>query len=74
MMALAKKCDRCGKLYEHYPTGRKSQTNSIRKCMVLPDGSLYYSEAIHDLCPECMEEFDKFLTAKLFEGVNNEKI
>lgn len=29
-MALAKKCDRCGKLYEHYPTGNKPQYNSIQ--------------------------------------------
>lgn len=30
-MAMAKKCDRCGKLYEHYPKGNKAQSNAIRK-------------------------------------------
>ncbi len=30
-MALAKKCDRCGKFYDHYPNGNKSQSNAIRK-------------------------------------------
>ena len=30
-MSMAKKCDRCGKLYEHYPKGNKSQGNAIRK-------------------------------------------
>ena len=29
-MAMAKKCDRCGKLYEHYPKGNKSQSNAMQ--------------------------------------------
>lgn len=28
-MAMAKKCDRCGKLYEHYPTGNKLRNNGL---------------------------------------------
>ena len=30
-MSLAKKCDRCGKFYKHYPDGNKWQWNAIRK-------------------------------------------
>lgn len=29
-MALAKKCDRCGKLYEHDPTGNNPKYNALR--------------------------------------------
>ena len=40
-MALAKKCDRCGKLYEYYPAGNKTQYNAVKRCMILRDGNLY---------------------------------
>lgn len=63
-MAMTKKCDRCRKLYEYYPTGKKLQFNSIRKIQRNAIGNtIYYSDAI-DLCPECMGEFEKFMTAK----------
>lgn len=47
-MSLAKKCDRCGKLYEPYSTGE----NSIR---------LIRNYKILDLCPECMKAFNEFM-------------
>lgn len=60
-MALAKKCDRCGKLYEHYPIGKKFQANAIRRCYMLDDGRLSSNDKIIDLCPECMKAFDEFM-------------
>ena len=30
-MSLAKKCDRCGKFYEHYPIGNPGAYNAIIK-------------------------------------------
>lgn len=60
-MALAKKCDRCGKLYEYYPTGNKTQYNAVKRCMILRDGNLYTDEKSIDLCPECMKAFDEFI-------------
>ena len=30
-MALAKKCDRCGNLYEHYPKSKLAPNNAIRR-------------------------------------------
>lgn len=47
-MALAKKCDRCGKLYEHYP-------DEIRRWHLLSD------DKILDLCHECMKAFNEFM-------------
>lgn len=66
-MAMANKCDRCGKLYEHYPTDNKLQFNAIRRMQRNAIGdTINHSYAI-DLCPECMGEFEKFMTAK-FDG------
>lgn len=65
-MAIARKCDRCGKLYEHYPKGKKAQSNAIRKIQrdTLGGTTNAYSEWVMDLCPECMDKFEKFMTAK----------
>ena len=60
-MALAKKCDRCGKLYEHYPTGSKPQYNAIRRLYKTDDGGLMGSDNSIDLFSECMKAFDTFM-------------
>lgn len=71
-MAMAKKCDRCGKLYEHYPTGNKLQYNAIRRIQRNAVGETIYGVHNTDLCQECMGEFEKFMTAKLREEKNAE--
>ena len=62
-MALAKKCDRCGKFYEHYPKGNKSQSNAIRKVQKDDTGGTVnaFANWVIDLCPECMNSFEKWL-------------
>ena len=60
-MALAKKCDRCGKLYEHYPTSSKQQYNAIRRLCKNENGGITSEGVSFDLCPKCMESFDKFM-------------
>lgn len=37
-MSLAKKCDRCKKLYEHYPKGSKIQYNAVKRVSIAKDG------------------------------------
>ena len=73
-MAMAKKCDRCGKLYEHYPTGNNLQYNAIRRFQRNAVGETItcVKTITTDLCPECMDEFEKFITAKLREEKNAE--
>lgn len=68
-MAMAKKCDRCGKLYEYYPTGNKLQYNAIRRIHRNAVGETItcIKTLTTDLCPECMNEFEKFMTAKFQE-------
>ena len=56
-MALAKKCDRCGKLYEHY-SGEYNAINKVRRGQ---NGSLEYSGATLDLCTDCIKKFERFI-------------
>lgn len=66
---LAKKCDRCGRYFDHY---------GFNKAKAEPNGcALYYFDKArnvkshyevnanprtYDLCPECMEGLNKYLT------------
>ena len=59
-MANAKKCDRCGKLYEHY-NGKPfiddgSEYNWVR--IYTTHGSAWRD---FDLCPDCMTKLIAFL-------------
>lgn len=66
-MGYAKKCDRCGKLYETYAVGGKhylkqfgiSEANGIR-LEHRYDSVNRSGGTTLDLCPECMEQFLKF--------------
>lgn len=59
-MALARKCDRCGKLYEMYPSNDESNVWTgvalIRRTVGFCDSS----EPM-DLCPACMIALEKYL-------------
>lgn len=70
-MALAKRCDRCGKLYEHYPVGNKSEYNALKIIQRNKNGETINVNTVYDLCPECMSEFMKFITKR---RVRNDKI
>ena len=65
-MAIARKCDRCGKLYEYYPKGNKVQHNGVQRIYRNKHGSLGYEE-IFDFCPECMNAFDEFMIGGKFD-------
>ena len=56
-MALAQKCDRCGKFYDHYPVAHKSQFNALRTIQRNTTGGDINGCATYDLCPECMASF-----------------
>ena len=63
-MALAKKCDRCGKFYEHYPIGEPPRTgtgNAVSRIRRGRDLGTKIALDIMDLCPDCMESFDRFM-------------
>ena len=58
-MSFVKKCDRCGNLYEYYPI-RKVKRNIVIETIAKYD-------LVINLCPECMDKFEKFMTAKFQE-------
>ena len=60
-MALAKKGSRCGKYYDHYPSGGKTQYNGIQRCVLDEHNLVSGRQAILDLCEDCMSAFDKFM-------------
>ena len=72
-MAIAKKCDRCGKFYEHYPIGNiPGEYNAIEKVRLGKNGAVEYRSSDMDLCPDCMYSFVKFMKgSKIVEVKNN---
>lgn len=58
-MALAKKCDRRGKMYEHY--GNTSEFNAIMQTCRDQLGYLAKKIKEWDLCPECKENLEEWL-------------
>lgn len=59
----AKKCDRCGRLYEHYDGSKafpKSRSNSIGLRDTDIDGN-YWTRDHFDLCVSCMAGLEVFL-------------
>lgn len=70
-MALAKKCDRCGVLYEHY-----SDFNSYMMTMINTDkhGHISATSKRYDLCPECMRSLTNFMEAPQKEIGNSKDV
>lgn len=58
-MAVAKKCDICGALYEIYNIKKSEKDwNSVQ--LYNKDAvNNYYSHGIRDICPECKAAIDK---------------
>lgn len=58
------KCDRCGKLYEHYDGSKQFKNTKKANGLQLIDKDLdmkYWSRKSYDLCPDCMKGLEKFL-------------
>ena len=60
-MACAKKCDRCGKLYEQYNLLNSKKNPHGIMTLNLDGQRRYYGHDAMDLCPECMKEFREWL-------------
>lgn len=60
---LAKKCDCCGRLYEHYD-GQKGFPKSLSNSIGLRDTDIdgkYWTRDRFDLCEDCMTKLESFL-------------
>ena len=63
----AKKCDRCGKLFEHYDGAKEFKHTERANAILLIDRDLdnkYWSRKSYDLCPECMKMIEELLNEK----------
>lgn len=60
----AKKCDRCGKLFEHYDGVKEFKNTEKANALYLIDRDLdnkYWGRKSYDLCSECMKKLENFL-------------
>lgn len=56
-MACAKKCDRCGKLYEQYNSKNDRKNPNGIMVLNLDSQRRYFAHNALDLCPDCMKGF-----------------
>lgn len=78
-MARANKCDRCGKLYEHYDGGKIFKDSEKANGVMLIDRDLdneYWPLNSYDLCPDCMRKLEKFIKndADMVWAIQSEEI
>lgn len=76
-MSIAKKCDRCGALYEPYGA-KYEEGNGFCPAFISPEGAVWTDKSV-DLCPECMAELrmltdsprtQVFVIDQIIEAVN----
>lgn len=63
-MAMAKKCDRCGKLHEYYAGNTEFKNSERANGVLLIDRDLdnkYWSRKSYDLCIDCMRKLEAFI-------------
>ena len=63
-MALAKKCDRCGKFYDEYNFAKDDKNINGIMTLNLDEQDHYYTHEPLDLCPSCKDSFEKWLNKK----------
>lgn len=70
-MAVAKKCDCCGKLYEayNYECRCADQPNGLQFLNIKLDGEKAYIHDFIDCCPDCMKNIQQHIK-KLGEQKN----
>lgn len=71
-MALAKKCDRCGKLHEYYEGIKEFNDSEKANGVILIDRDLdrdYWSRKSYDLCINCMRKLEAFIENEADIGV-----
>lgn len=61
-MAFARKCDRCNALYE--PITIEVQRKDVNAIILIDKDfdNKYWNRGTMDLCPQCLEDLNAFLT------------
>ena len=60
-MACARKCDRCGKLYEEYNLKNDEKNTNGIMVLNLDYQRKYYPHDAMNLCPDCMRKFQDWM-------------
>ncbi len=58
---MAKKCDRCGKLYEEYNVANDERNINSIKTYNCEINNGHFKHGPYDLCPECSNELVDWL-------------
>lgn len=73
----AKKCDRCGKYYEHYEGITQFRASEKANALLLIDRDLdekYWERKTCDLCPECMKMLERFVRGGAVSAAKKEDV
>jgi len=76
-MMRAKKCDRCGKYYEHYEGQAQFRASEKANALLLIDRDLdekYWSRKTYDLCSECMKMLERFVRGGAVSAAEKEDV
>lgn len=68
-MAIAKKCDRCGTLYESYNVKNNAEAINGFKTLNINESQRYWSHGPYDLCPSCSTELMDWFKRRTKDGV-----
>lgn len=60
-MAVAKKCDICGRLYESYNEPNNEDKINGLMFLNIDKNQRYFSHKAMDCCPECMKKIKEFI-------------
>lgn len=74
---IARKCDRCGKLYELYSkkycaNEKEFEIDAMSLLGFNARGDICDRQVFYDLCPNCLEEAVSFISSK--EGIKSKSI
>ena len=76
-MMRAKKCDRCGKFYDHYDGHSRFNGGCKANALLLIDRDLdekYWSRKTYDLCPAYMGKFETFIRGGAVSAAEKEEV
>ena len=73
-MALAKKCDICGKLYEEYHTQLSNNDHNGLMFLNIYHEQSYFSSVMIDCCPGCMKSIKYHIDYLRNGGESNSKM
>ena len=73
-MAVAKKCDICGKFYELYNVKNDSKNTNGFMFLNINDERKYYAHDIIDCCPECMRSIRGHIDLLKNGGCSDKKV